>query len=89
MSDVYKTGTIPSAGNIVENIATQRLPMTICLTDIAGTRNIQLSFDGVNYYTPTLTVTDAAFIALTLVAPARSVKITGTVGATYNIQSGG
>lgn len=88
MSDVMKTGVIPAGGFIVENIAGQKLPASITLTDVAGTRNIQISFDGTNYYTPAVTVTDAAFISFVLAAPARLVKITGTVGATYNIQSG-
>jgi len=88
MSDVMKTGVIPAGGFIVENIAGQKLPASITLTDIAGTRNIQISFDGTNYYTPAVTVTDAAFITLLLTGPARLVKITGTAGATYNIQSG-
>lgn len=88
MSDVMKTGVIPAGGFIVENIAGQKLPASITLTDVAGARNIQISFDGTNYYTPAVTVTDAAFISFALAAPARLVKITGTVGATYNIQSG-
>lgn len=89
MTDTYKTGVIPAGGSIVENIAAQKLPCSITLTDVAGTRNIQLSFDGTNYYTPTMTVTDAAFISLALSVPVRLVKITGTAGSTYNIQSGG
>lgn len=90
MSDTYKTGVIPAGGNVVENIANQKLPATITITDIAGTRAIQLSWDGTNYAAAVApTVTDAAFINYALVNPARLVKITGTPGASYDIRSAG
>lgn len=90
MSDVYKSGVIPAGGFAVENIANQKLPASITITDVAGTRAFQLSWDGVNYAAAvTPTVTDAAFISYALVNPARLVKITGTVGAAYEIRSNG
>lgn len=90
MSDTYKTGVIPPGGTITENIANQKLPATVTITDVAGTRAIQLSPDGTNFAAAvTPTVADAAFISYSLVAPVRSVKLTGTVGAAYNIRSEG
>lgn len=88
MSDTYKNGVIPAGGFAVENIANQRLPATITITDPAGTRKFELSWDGTNYAAAvTPTVTDAAFINYALTTPARLVKITGTVGAAYEIRS--
>lgn len=60
-------------------------PATVTLTSADGTRKIELSTDGINFFQPTYDTTAAAFIAVAVLSPVRAIKFTGLTTDTYTI----
>lgn len=82
----FKFGTLLNATPIVLGATDLYLPATVTLTSAAGGRLIELSTDGVNYYTPTYDATTANMINVSIKSPIKVVRLTGTTNDTYNVR---
>lgn len=80
-----QTGTIPASGSKVLSGLTLDIPATITLSSSDAGRKIELSTDGVTYFTPTYDVTAANMINVSLLAPIRTFKLTGAVNDAWNV----
>lgn len=55
-------------------------PFTIAFNSSAGGRLVELSADGINYFTPEYDVTASGQLVVTVSAPIAKMRFTGTVG---------
>lgn len=70
-------GVIPAGGVLVKSAMGFKVPFTISLTSTSGGRLIELSTDGVNYFTPTYDATVTNLINVAIKAPIRCFRLTG------------
>lgn len=82
----YKYGTLTSATPIVNGATDFYLPATITLTSAAGGRLIELSTDGVNFYTPTYDSTTANMVNVSVKSPIKVFRLTGATNDTWNVR---
>lgn len=78
----FMTGTLDSSGTWTAGIANATLPGTLTFTSTATSRKLELSQDGINFYTPTYDVqgTTAAQIIVAFNAPCAQARFAGTPG---------
>ena len=77
-------GNLPVGGVKVLSGNELQLPATLTLTSAAGGRAIELSNDGVNFFTPTYDATTANMISVSVKSPIKVYRITGLVGEQYS-----
>jgi len=82
----FKFGTLTSGTPFVIGAADLTLPATMTLTSAAGGRLIELSTDGVNFYTPTYDATTANMVNVSIRSPIRVIRITGANADTWNLR---
>lgn len=87
MGGQWRGATIPSATPVVIQMDGAPLPCTVTLKSAAVGRLIECSTDGgVEYFTPTPTVTSATMQVLSISAPVSHVRITGAAADTWSIR---
>lgn len=79
-----RSGVIPAAGFDIKAGLDLTIPCVLTLTSSNAGRKIELSTDGVTFFTPTYDVTATNMINVALFARVRSFKLTGAVGDTWN-----
>ena len=73
-------GVIPPAGFVEKSAMSFKIPFTISLSSADAGRKIELSTDGINYFTPTYDATATGLISVGIFSPIRSIKVTGASG---------
>lgn len=82
----FKYGTLANTSPFVIGAADLSLPATVTLTSAAGGRLIELSTDGVNFYTPTYDATTAGMINVSIKSPIKVIRLTGAANDTWNVR---
>lgn len=82
----WANGVLPVGGVQVVNLGGCPMPASLTVTSVAAGREIALSLDGTNYFVPQYDANPAAFLLLGLLAPAASVRFTGTVGDAWSVR---
>jgi len=78
-------GLIPAGGSVVCDIRGAEFPVTASLASSGASRAIAISLDGSLWQAPQLDVSEAAQIAVALMAPVAFVRFTGTAGDRWDL----
>ncbi len=87
--NAVKTGVLADATPLIIPVGNMDCPMTASLTSAAGGRLIEFSATGGaanSFYSPTVTNTNAAMIAISIMAPITRIRVTGQAGDVYRVQ---
>lgn len=85
----FITGILPAGGFIEINVGNLSTPMTAALHSSAGGRKIELSAIGAEYFQPIYDANTATMLAVAIMSPMGTVKITGQAGDDYCLRSNG
>ena len=91
--NINQTGTISATGVTTVSLSKYTKPavtpsfcqMSIYLNSTYASRLIQISFDGVNYFTPTMDVNTANQLAVSVNTPITSIQFTAASGDTWGV----
>lgn len=73
--------------SFTQNFNGHRVPMTLTLASVSGTRNIQISTDnGVNYFTPQFDANTTGMINVVINAAITNAQFTGSNGDLWSIR---
>lgn len=77
-------GLLGGASTVI-GVRTAAMPGSYTLVSTDGTRKIEFSCDGVNYFQPTYDASPAAYITVAALAPIVNVRFTGAATDTYTV----
>lgn len=84
MGSIWEQGTL-SGATASKAMSGAPCPCTVTLGSTNGSRAIQITTDGTNYFTPTYDANTTAMINVTISAPVVAVQFTGQAGDTWTV----
>lgn len=80
-----KNGLLPVSAVESVKVSRELFPCTATLKSSAVGRKIELSTDGVEFYTPIYDQNSATMLVVAILAPVSSVRFTGAAGDTWGV----
>ena len=80
-----QNGLLPASAVETVKVSRETFPCTATLKSSAGGRKIELSTDGVEFYTPAYDVTTATMLVVAILSPVAYIKLTGAAGDAWGV----
>lgn len=84
--NLIKQGTLADAQPFAVSVGGNEVPMTVTLTSSAVGRSIELSSDGVNYWTPPRDADTVPMLNVVVSAPISHVRFTGSANDKWSVR---
>lgn len=79
MPNIITTTSTLTGTTLITALGGMKLPVTITLKSADVTRKIELSTDGVEYFSPIIDISSPTMLVTTLNAPVVNIRVTGVV----------
>lgn len=78
-------GVLPVSATDTAKVSREIFPCTATLKSSAGGRKIELSTDGIEFYTPSYDVNSATMLVVAVFSPVSHIKFTGAANDAWGV----